>query len=231
MTQDNVMMKDDIIPKYQTIKESIQVISKKANRDASKIKLIAVSKNHTVNEIKPLLEQGHCNFGENRVQEAKSKWVELKKQYSHVILHLIGPLQTNKVKEAVQLFDVIETVDREKVAKKLSEEIQKTGKKPICFIQVNIGNETQKSGISQENLEAFLHQCRNEYHLNIQGLMCIPPVNEDSRKYFMLLYNLAQKHGLTEISMGMSNDFEEAILSGATQVRIGSAIFGPRKYI
>ncbi|ACL74799.1 YggS family pyridoxal phosphate-dependent enzyme [Ruminiclostridium cellulolyticum] len=224
------MNQESILNQYKLIVQNIEKSAEKVKRDAKNINLLAVSKFHEVNKIIPLLEIGHCHFGESRVQEAKSKWIDLKKLYPQTILHLIGPLQTNKVKDAIQLFDIIETLDREKLAEKIADELRKTGKNPKIFIQVNIGMEVQKSGIAPEELKMFLNKCRNDYALDIKGLMCIPPAGEDSVKYFLDLYNLAQKNGLEEISMGMSDDYQEAILSGATQVRIGSSLFGKRNY-
>ncbi|MCP5361126.1 MAG: YggS family pyridoxal phosphate-dependent enzyme [Hyphomicrobiales bacterium] len=190
--------------------------------------LIVVSKQFDATAIRPVLEAGHRCFGENRVQEAQGKWPELKKLFPDISLHLIGPLQTNKVKDAVAIFDVIETVDRPKLAKSLAEEMHKQGKSLPCFIQVNTGEEPQKAGISPSETEAFIHYCREDLHLPIVGLMCIPPVDDEPAPHFALLRTLAEKTGLKELSMGMSADYEIAVALGATYVRVGSAIFGDR---
>lgn len=192
------------------------------------VTLVAVSKTFGIDAIEPLLEKGQRVFGENRVQEAQEKWPELRSRYADIELHLIGPLQTNKAKEAVALFDVIETVDREKLAAFLSKEMQLQNRALPCFVQVNIGQEPQKAGIAPEETEAFVAKCRQQYGLNIVGLMCIPPVDEAPGPYFAHLAMLGKKVEVTQLSMGMSADFETAILMGATHVRVGSALFGKR---
>ncbi len=171
---------------------------------------------------------GHRLFGENRVQEALEHWCALKEAFQDITLHLVGPLQTNKVKEAVALFDVIETLDRPKLAQALQKEMEKQGRNIPCLIQVNTGNEPQKAGVSVEELPGFLSYCQKECGLNIKGLMCIPPANEPPAMHFALLAKLAKDHGLKELSMGMSADFEKAIPLGATYVRVGTALFGDR---
>ncbi len=197
--------------------------------DASdKVKLVAVSKTFPGEDISPLLEAGQRVFGENRVQEAVGKWPQLKARYDGVELHLIGPLQTNKVREAVGLFDVIETLDREKLARALAKELSGTGKNIDLFVQVNIGLEPQKSGIAPDEAIAFVKRCRAEHGLNITGLMCIPPADEAPGTYFARLAGLAKDAGLEKLSMGMSADYETAIAMGATHVRLGSALFGSR---
>ncbi|MCF6343869.1 MAG: YggS family pyridoxal phosphate-dependent enzyme [Devosiaceae bacterium] len=190
--------------------------------------LICVSKNFSSDDIVPLLKAGQRVFGENRVQEAQSKWPALKQQYNDVVLHLIGPLQTNKVRDVIKLFDVIESVDREKLAKKLRAEMDLAGKELPCFVQVNIGQEEQKAGIAPEQTIEFVKKCQNEYGLNIVGLMCIPPFDEAPGPYFAMLASLAQKANVRYLSMGMSKDYEVAIMMGATHVRIGTALFGKR---
>ncbi len=195
------------------------------------VTLVAVSKTFPVKDIRPFLVGGHRVFGENRVQEAAGKWVGLKKEFNDVQLHLIGPLQTNKAREAVELFDVIETVDREKLARVLAREMEHCGRKLECFVQVNIGNEAQKAGISVNEALEFVKRCRNEHGLNIVGLMCIPPLEQAPAPYFALLHSLAEQAGLTKLSMGMSGDFEVAIEIGATHIRVGSALFGQRAKI
>ncbi len=167
-------------------------------------------------------------FGENRVQEALGKWPALKEQHPDVALHLIGPLQTNKVKDAIALFDVIETLDRPKLARVLAEALEQTGLRPRLFVQVNTGEEPQKAGLAPADTEEFVELCRDTYGLTIDGLMCIPPIDEEPSMHFALLAKLAERLGLDELSMGMSGDFEKAIAFGATYVRVGTAIFGAR---
>ena len=192
-------------------------------------KMIVVTKVQTVEKIKPILNLGHRFFGENRLQEAQEKWSLLKKEYNDVELHLIGNLQTNKVKDAVKLFDVIQTIDREKLAKKLKSEIDEQGKQDMSFfIQINIGNESQKTGVLPEDSSDFIAFCKNDLNLNIKGIMCIPPYHENPISYFKKIKEITASNGLSECSMGMSNDFEEAIDCGATYVRVGSKIFGSR---
>ncbi|PHX89217.1 MAG: YggS family pyridoxal phosphate-dependent enzyme [Pelagibacteraceae bacterium] len=191
------------------------------------IKVIAVSKTFAIDKIKPLIDHGHTDFGENKVQEALDKWTEIKISNSKIQLHLIGKLQTNKVKFAVKLFDFIHSVDNEKLAKKISEEQTKQTKKVKIFIQVNIGDEPQKSGISKSELQNFYFYCKN-LNLNVVGLMCIPPAEKNSNIYFSEMNLLNKKLNLSELSMGMSADYLEAINNQATYVRIGSDIFGRR---
>lgn len=192
--------------------------------------LVAVSKTHDGDVIRPFLQAGLRVFGENRVQEAKGKWPHLQAAFPGVELHLIGPLQTNKVREALALFDVIETIDRPKLARAVADEIQRAGKAPRCLIQVNIGREPQKAGIDPDQTQILIDLCRREYDLPITGLMCIPPAAGDPVPYFQHLARLAKSAGLAEISMGMSGDFPQAIACGATHVRVGSALFGHRHY-
>ncbi|MEM6781340.1 MAG: YggS family pyridoxal phosphate-dependent enzyme [Pseudomonadota bacterium] len=210
------------------IQKDIEKSATSFGRNPSDVTLIAVSKKQPDERIRAALELGHRVFGENRVQEALERWSERRYQYSDLKLHLIGPLQTNKVKEAVALFDVIEIVDREKLVKALSSEIQKQGKDVTCLIQVNTGEESQKSGVLPENLESLLALCKAE-GLKISGLMCIPPVDEAAGVHFAFLKTLADRHGLKILSMGMSSDYKEAIASGATHIRVGSAVFGARQ--
>lgn len=189
--------------------------------------IIAVTKTHGPEKILPLLEANHHHYGENRVQEAHAKWPALKGQFPDITLHLIGPLQTNKAKEAISLFDVIHTLDREKLARTLANEMQKQNRHLPCFIQVNTGEEEQKAGLSPHDLSSFLPLC-HELHLDIKGLMCIPPVNEPAAVHFALLKKLAHENNLHELSIGMSNDYALAATLGACYVRIGSAVFGER---
>ncbi len=200
----------------------------KSNRSAADVTLVAVSKTFTAGDIEPALKLGHRVFGENRVQESQGKWPALKQAYTDTCLHLIGPLQTNKVREAVALFDAIETLDREKLARTLAKEIQSAGNSPELFIQVNTGNEPQKAGILPDDADAFLKLCTGTYDLTVTGMMCIPPFDEDPVAHFRLLAEIAERNGLAKLSMGMSGDFETAIELGATHVRVGSAIFGSR---
>lgn len=175
-----------------------------------------------------MLQLGHRVFGENRVQESQGKWPSLKQDFADTSLHLIGPLQTNKTREAVALFDCIETLDREKLARTLASETQSAGKSPELFVQVNTGNEAQKAGVQPGEADSFLKTCRLTYNLNIAGLMCIPPFDEEPTPHFSLLAEIAERNGLAKLSMGMSGDYEKAIELGATHVRVGSAIFGSR---
>lgn len=190
--------------------------------------LIAVSKTFGADDILPLLEAGQRHFGENRVQEAQAKWPALKADYPDVVLHLIGPLQTNKAREAVALFDVIHSVDRDKLAGVLRTEMDRAGKTLPCFVQVNIGAEAQKAGIAPEETADFVTRCRDVHGLNIVGLMCIPPADLPPGPFFGQLVELARQSGVEEVSIGMSSDFETAILMGATHIRVGSALFGTR---
>lgn len=193
-----------------------------------RVELVAVSKTFDAAAITPYLEAGHRVFGENRVQEAKEKWPALRERFEGVQLHLIGPLQTNKAREAVALFDVIETVDRDKLAGVLAEEMKRAGKSLPCFVQVNIGAEEQKAGIAVNEAVAFVARCRDVHGLNIEGLMCIPPDGQPAGPYFAVMAELGRQAGVNSLSMGMSGDFETAIAMGATHVRVGTALFGRR---
>ena len=190
--------------------------------------LIAVSKTQSAEKIVPFLYSGHRVFGENRVQEASGKWPELKQRFENIKLHLIGPLQTNKVKEAVKLFDVIETLDREKIVTAIHNEMEKTGKKLPCFVQVNIGREPQKSGVAPDQVAEFVAWAQKDVGLDVSGLMCIPPFDEAPGPYFAQLNGLAKQVGVKNISMGMSSDFSVAAEMGATHVRVGTLLFGAR---
>tara|TARA_Y100001970_G_scaffold294127_1_gene447229 strand:- start:79242 stop:79940 length:699 start_codon:yes stop_codon:yes gene_type:complete len=213
---------------FDIVRSLIQNKKEEYNRESEIIELIAVSKTVQADRICPLLEKGHKNFGENRVQEATLKWPPLREKWDDIVLHLIGPLQTNKVQEAVRVFDVIHSLDRKKLAASLAREFDKSDRQLPCFIQVNIGEEDQKSGIRATEVDEFVRTCQIEYALPIVGLMCIPPADEDATPYFALLQKIAKDNGLKQLSMGMSADYETAIQFGATHVRIGSAIFGPR---
>ena len=207
---------------------SIQNTLKIENLELNRIKIIAVSKTFPIDEILPLINHGQIHFGENKVQEAIEKWQEIKQDFKHLQLHMIGKLQSNKVKFVVPLFDYIHSLDSLKLAKKIAEEQNKIKKKLKIFIQINIGNEEQKSGIDEGDLEEFYEKCVNELELNIVGLMCLPPKNNNTKEYFIKMKNLAQKINVKELSMGMSNDYLDAAKRGATYLRIGSKVFGNR---
>jgi hypothetical protein len=192
------------------------------------VTLVAVSKTFEAPDIVPVIEAGQRVFGENRVQEARAKWPALRMRWPDLELHLIGPLQSNKAAEAVQLFDAIHTVDRPKIAEAIGREMRKQAKPLKLFVQVNTGREPQKAGINPDQADVFLKECREAYGLEISGLMCIPPLEEDPRPHFSLLAEIARRNGLTQLSMGMSGDYPDAIAAGATHVRVGSAIFGSR---
>ena len=214
-----------------SIVENLKAINKKiesAGRDPGSITLVAVSKQQPRALIDEALLAGQRVFGENRVQEAKERWNGLKVQYPDLRLHLIGPLQTNKAADAVALFDIIQTLDREKLARILMQEMKKQNRNIPCLIQINTGGEEQKSGIAPEDLPQFLKFCVQDCGLEITGLMCIPPVDENPEKHFSLLKKLANENNLKELSMGMSNDFIRAIALGATYIRIGTGVFGAR---
>ncbi len=199
-----------------------------ARRDRASVTLIAVSKTFDADAIRPIIETGARVFGENRVQEAKAKWPGLMADYPGIALHLIGPLQSNKAKEAVALFDAIHSVDRPSICEALAKAIESGKKRPELFVQLNIGEEPQKAGVAPGEADAFIAGCRDKYGLVISGLMCIPPVNEAPAPHFALTAKIAARNGLNKLSMGMSADFAIAIQMGATHVRVGSAIFGHR---
>ena len=231
-------MPDDISKTHSVIADNIESIRNKiaAAEQAYKTQtgldrpttLVAVSKRQPNERIDAALAAGQNVFGENRVQEAQGRWMPRRDRHADLTLHLIGPLQTNKVADAVALFDVIEVVDRPKLAKALGNEMIRQNRQLECYIQVNTGKEAQKSGIAPEMVDDFIAYCREEARLNITGLMCIPPVDEEAAMHFALLQTIAKRNNLSSLSMGMSDDFEEAIAFGATAVRIGSAIFGAR---
>lgn len=205
----------------------LQAACAKAGRDPASVTLIAVSKVQPLDRVQAVLDQGHRVFGENKVQEAAGKWPDFRAQFPGVTLHLIGPLQTNKVRQAVALFDVIQTVDRPSLAQKLAQVMADLGRAPALMIQVNTGAEPQKAGVLPAEADRFIDDCR-ALGLTPQGLMCIPPESEDPAPHFQMLATLAARHGLPQLSMGMSADFEIAIAHGATHVRVGSALFGAR---
>ena len=214
--------------KLNTVKQSIEAALTANDRLEGSAKLVAVSKTKPRAAIEIALNNGHRLFGENRVQETAEKWVDLKKLYPDTQLHLIGPLQTNKVALAIRLFDVIETIDRLKLAKAISRQIKNTGHKTRCFIQVNTGKEEQKAGVFPEDADEFINTCKSDLNLPIDGLMCIPPTEEEPALHFSLLRKIAERNKIQELSMGMSGDYVTAIQFGATYVRIGTAIFGSR---
>ena len=201
---------------------------KLAGRAAGSTRLVAVSKTFDADDIRPVLQAGQRVFGENRVQEAQGKWPQLKAEFADVELHLIGPLQSNKTADAVALFDVIQSIDRDKIAKAIAKEMKAQARTLQLFVQVNIGEEDQKAGTAIAETVAFVNRCRDDYGLSVSGLMCIPPFDENPGPYFALLAKLAEECGVEHVSMGMSGDFETAIELGATHVRVGSAIFGSR---
>jgi pyridoxal phosphate enzyme (YggS family) len=218
----------DVLDQYRVVMAEVAAAERAAGRPAGSVRLVAVSKTHPAERIRPLLTAGHRLFGENRVQEAEGKWPSLRAVAADLELHLIGPLQTNKVKDAVALFDVIETLDREKLAQALAAEMARSGRRPRCCIQVNTGAEPQKAGVLPEAADAFIEDCRHRWQLPIEGLMCIPPQEGDPMPHFQRLVELARRHGLPMLSMGMSGDYPQAVAAGATHVRVGTAIFGRR---
>ena len=212
------------------VRNRIAAAAAEAERDPATVTLIAVGKVQPVERVEAALAAGQRVFGENRVQEAQGKWPALRDRYPGIELHLIGPLQTNKVKEAVALFDVVQTVDRPKLAVELSREMAKQGRTLQCYIQINTGEEAQKAGVLPADADAFIEACRRDHGLNVVGLMCIPPVDEDPALHFAMLRELAKRHGLSGLSMGMSGDYDIAVKLGATHVRVGTAIFGASDY-
>ncbi|MBL3703928.1 YggS family pyridoxal phosphate-dependent enzyme [Sulfitobacter sp. BDSS02] len=213
----------------EEIQTRIRAAEEKAGREAGSVNLIAVSKVQPDERVRAVLEQGHRQFGENKVQEAAGKWPAFREQFDGITLHLIGPLQTNKARQAMELAEVIHSVDRPKLAKTIARLAQEMGKCPDLFIQVNTGEEEQKAGVMPRDADAFVAECRG-LELPVAGLMCIPPVDEEPSLHFALLAKIAERNGLSGLSMGMSGDFESAIAQGATHVRVGSAIFGERDY-
>lgn len=228
MNQAPASQQADIAANLAIVRGRIAAAARQAGRDLATLSLIAVSKMHGPETILPALAAGQQDFGENRVQEAMAKWPALRSQWPGVRLHLIGPLQSNKVRDAVALFDVIHTLDREKLARQITDAMAAQGRTPQLFIQVNIGREAQKAGVMPDATDRFIAQCRGEFGLNIYGLMCIPPADENPAPHFAYLAEIAARNGLRQLSMGMSNDYKVAIACGATHVRVGTAIFGTR---
>jgi len=215
----------------KAVQNQIVEAAQKAGRNADAVRLIAVSKTHPAEAVAEALAAGARVFGENRVQEAALKFQALRQAFPDIELHLIGPLQTNKAAEAVALFDVIQTLDRPHLAECLAKEIKKQGRRPRLYVEVNVGAEPQKAGVLPQDADAFIQTCRDTYGLEISGLMAIPPEGQDPTPFFNLLKDLAQKNGLKHLSMGMSADFEQAIACGATEVRVGTALFGAREKV
>lgn len=215
--------------KLEIIKKQIAELEIDAGQKKGSVKLIAVSKTKPMDQIMPVIGEGQFHFGENKVQEAVLKWQELKEKNKTIELHLLGPLQSNKVKKVFGIFDYIHSLDRKSLAEKISDEVQRKGFCPKIFIQVNTGLEQQKAGIEPENLYEFIKAIRKFMSLNIVGLMCIPPINDIPEKHFKFLKKLADENGLPELSMGMSSDYKAAIKNGATYIRVGTAIFGSRQ--
>ena len=229
MTPPSPTVTKDIAENLVAVQAQMNQAAQEVKRETHSITLIAVSKTHPASHIQSVLEAGHRVFGENRVQEGEAKWPALKQVFPDTVLHLIGPLQSNKVKQAIALFDVIETLDRPKLARALATQAEKLGRLPRLYVQVNTGEEPQKAGILPEDADAFIAQCKSEYQLPIEGLMCIPPVEEEPSLHFTLLREIALRNELPSLSMGMSADFEIAVRFGATHVRVGTAIFGQRQ--
>lgn len=218
----------DVSAALAEVRRRIRAAKEAAEAPAETVELVAVSKSQPLERVRAALVAGHRIFGENRVQEALRKWPALKAEFPGVRLHLIGPLQTNKVRDAVGLFDVIETVDRPKLADALAREMARSGRRPDCLIQVNTGEEAQKAGVLPGEADAFIDVCVRRFGLPVVGLMCIPPIDEEPALHFALLAEMARRNGLGMLSMGMSADFETAIRFGATHVRVGTAVLGPR---
>jgi pyridoxal phosphate enzyme (YggS family) len=230
MTDPDTDLDAAIARNLAAVKGRIAEACVRAGRDPAAVTLVAVSKTHPAEAVLAALAAGQAVFGENRVQEAMAKFPALRPAHPALRLHLIGALQTNKAREAVRVADVIESLDRPKLAAALADAIKKEGRTPALLVQVNTGDEPQKAGVPRAEAEDFLRACREEHGLTISGLMCIPPVEGDPRPHFAYLAGLAAKHGLTTLSMGMSGDYEAAIAEGATHVRVGTAIFGSRPY-
>lgn len=224
------MTKDQSVERLTAVLQKIAAAEEVREGDPGPVTLVAVSKTFDAEAIRPVIAAGARVFGENKVQEAQEKWPALKAEYPDIELRLLGPLQSNKARDAVALFDVIESVDREKIAAEISREIARQGRSPRLYVQVNTGREPQKAGIDPDEAIAFVERCRDVHGLTIEGLMCIPPAGEDPAPHFELLAALADKAGLARRSMGMSGDYEKAVIHGATSVRVGSAIFGARTY-
>jgi hypothetical protein len=225
---DREIDQSDVAANLATVEAGIAAAAAAAGRPADSVTLVAVSKTHSAERIRPALDAGQRIFGENRVQEAEGKWPALKADYPDVRLHLIGPLQSNKARHAVRLFDVIETVDRPKLARALAQAMDNEGCRPDVFIEVNTGEEEQKHGIAPGKTDTFIRACVEDFRLPVKGLMCIPPIGEEPSLHFALLREIARRNGLDGLSMGMTADYPIAVRFGATIVRVGTAIFGAR---
>jgi len=221
-------MEGNIAANLATVRERIAIAAQGAGRAPDGVTLVAVSKTHPTATVRQALVAGHRVFGENRVQEAEAKYPGLREEFPDLALHLIGPLQTNKVRDALAICDVIESVDRASLAQVLAREMDHSGRRPLCLIEVNTGEEPQKAGIMPAEADAFIIECRDRLGLPIIGLMCVPPIDEEPAPHFALLREIARRNELKVLSMGMSADFEKAIRFGATHVRVGTAIFGAR---
>ena len=218
----------DVVESLIAIRSEIKELLKKDNSQNNDINIVIVCKTFSMDKILPLIETGHVHFGENKIQEAELKWKEVKKKHSNIKLHMVGKLQTNKVKTALKIFDYIHSVDNYKLAKKIVKYEKELGKKIKTFVQINIGEEPQKNGISPKNINQFVNYCRDNLSLNIIGLMCLPPINENPEKYFLYLNKLRNETNLCHLSMGMSSDYQIAAKCGSTFLRIGSKILGER---
>ncbi len=218
----------DVAANLAAVVERVAAAAASAGRDAADVTVVAVGKIHGAERIRPALDAGHRVFGENRVQEAAAKWPALKAEYPDIELHLVGPLQTNKARDAVALFDVIESLDRPKLAGALAAEMARSNRRLPCYVQVNTGEEAQKAGVFPAEADGFIAACRDEHGLDVVGVMCIPPADEEPALHFSLLADIARRNGLGRLSMGMTGDFETAVQFGATHVRVGTAIFGER---
>ena len=225
---DDTQGKGDVVARLRSVQSSIVAAAQEAGRDPGLVTLVVVTKTFEESAVQPLLVAGHRVFGENRVQEAAGKWPALRGRFSGIELHLIGPLQSNKAADAVRLFDVIQTIDRPKIAEAIAAEMQRQGRRPRLFVQVNTGEEAQKAGVAPREVVTFVRNCRERLGLAIEGLMCIPPVEDIPAPHFAFLSKLARECGVEGLSMGMSADFEAAVSLGATHVRVGSAILGSR---
>ena len=215
--------------RLRTVQQEIAAACHEAGRDPASVSLVAISKTFEAAAIEPVIGAGQRAFGENRVQEAKAKWPPLRAKYPDIALHLVGPLQSNKARDAVRLFDAIHSLDRTNLAAALAREVGREGRQPMLFVEVNTGGEPQKAGVLPQEADAFVAVCRQTYGLDLAGLMCIPPYDEPAAPHFALLAQIAARNGLEKLSMGMSADFALAIRFGATHVRVGTAIFGARQ--
>jgi hypothetical protein len=228
MSEIRIAAMTDAVSRLNSVRAVINAACVSAHRNVQDVTLVAVSKTYPAEAILPVLSHGHRTFGENYVQESLSKWPALKASFPDTRLHMIGPLQSNKAREAVGLFDVIETLDRPSLAREIACESQRQGRVPTLLVQVNTGEEPQKGGVLPGDVDRFIDECRSVHHLTISGLMAIPPADQPPAPHFALLTTIARRHGLATLSMGMSADFEIAVAMGATHVRVGSAIFGER---